>query len=580
MKKSDNKSDSSQLRRKAEELLVKKKSVSDTQLSEIEILKLNHELEVHQIELELQNDELSRAREQAEAVSEKFIELYDFAPSGYFTLSSEGRIIELNLAGSQMLGKERSRIKNDLFVLSVSEETRPVFNQFIKKIFKNKARESCDVILSIKNSMPEYVHLNGIISEKGGQCLVSAVDITDLRKAEDEKLEMQKQVSHLQNLERIGLLAGGFAHNFNNFLSVVLANLEYLDFFEIKNPEISRHVENAKDYINKAAALIKQLRAFAGTASYAMKELDINSLINSSLEFFKTVTGAQNRLETDLDSNLPLITGDKDEILRVLINLLYNASEAIGENSGVIRISTGVQYFDEKIPVKHQLSQKKLPGDFVFVKVYDNGRGMDKDTVNNIFEPFFTDKNTGRGLSMPAARGVLNAHDGAIIVDSIFNQGSTITLLFPVPEPRKIPGKYSLKNEKVKRIDVRFKGTLLVADDEIVLLEILASMLEFVGFTVLKAINGIEAVELFKSNSADIDGLLFDLTMPGLGGVAAVKAIQDLDRNIRVVFLSGYDISYRISDMDSVNYNAFIQKPFDINKLFDTLATVFKDLVI
>src|ERR1035437_5705711 len=150
-----------------------------------EMMKLIEELEVYQVELEMQNEELMRAKEQAETATEKYTELYDFAPSGYFTLSKEGKIIELNLTGAKMLGKERSRLKNDMFDFFVSNDTRPIFNLFLGKVFHSKVKESCEVTLSIKDHLPMYVHLTWIVTKNGEQCLVTVVDNTEHKQAEE-----------------------------------------------------------------------------------------------------------------------------------------------------------------------------------------------------------------------------------------------------------------------------------------------------------------------------------------------------------------------------------------------------------
>ncbi len=179
------------LRRKAEELFKKKPPKAVSQLTEAKTLKLIHELEVHQIELEMQNDELILAKEQAEAVSDKYIELYDFAPSGYFTLSKESEIIEINFSGANMLGKERSRLKNSLFGFFVSDDSKPIFSLFLGKVFKSKAKESCKVTLYTKDKVPVYVHLTGIVTDNEKQCLVTAMDISE-RKRTQELLQESK----------------------------------------------------------------------------------------------------------------------------------------------------------------------------------------------------------------------------------------------------------------------------------------------------------------------------------------------------------------------------------------------------
>ena len=193
------------LRLKAEELMIKTRSTNPSayqsvNITEVEILKLIHELEVHQIELKMQNEEIALAKNQAEIVSEKYIGLYDFAPSGYFTLSKEGQIIELNLSGSLMLGKERSLLKNSSFIYYIATDTKEIFNNFLEKIFINNTKETCEVAISTYGKSPIYVHLTGIATKDDTNCIINAIDITERKQSEQELLEKMEELLRFQNL--------------------------------------------------------------------------------------------------------------------------------------------------------------------------------------------------------------------------------------------------------------------------------------------------------------------------------------------------------------------------------------------
>ena len=201
-----NKTASALLRQKAEELLKKKSAATTSSLSEVESLRLIHELEVHQIELELQNKELGRAWADAEVVNDKYIRLYDFAPLGYFTLSGKGEIIELNISGARMLGKDRQHLKNNLFGFFVSEETKPIFSLFLEKAFKSKAKESCEVMMDSAGSLPFHVLLTGIVSDNEEHCLVTAVDITERKQAEEAVKESEEKFRKVFSCSRDALI--------------------------------------------------------------------------------------------------------------------------------------------------------------------------------------------------------------------------------------------------------------------------------------------------------------------------------------------------------------------------------------
>jgi PAS domain S-box-containing protein len=197
MKSSGILSDASILRQKAEELHKKKPAKTAAHLSESEMMKFMHELEVHQIELELQNEELLSARTAAQAAAEKYTELFDFAPSGYFALSKEVEIIGINLSGANMLGKERSQLQKSRFALFVSNDTLPIFNLFLGKIFESRERQTCEIIISTRDNLPKDIYLIGIAANKGDQCLIAGIDITERKKAEAELREKEVQYRNL-----------------------------------------------------------------------------------------------------------------------------------------------------------------------------------------------------------------------------------------------------------------------------------------------------------------------------------------------------------------------------------------------
>jgi PAS domain S-box-containing protein len=206
MKNSTVKQEAAILRRKAEELHKKRRTKTVLELSEPDALKLIHELEVHQIELELQNEELVLAKSAERAAKEKYVELYDFAPSGYFTLSKEGNIIEINLSGAKMLGKERSRLTNSMFAFFVSNNSKPIFNFFLLKIFNGKIKETCEVILSTDHDVPMHVQLSGIVGENGDQCLVNMIDITRRIHAEEALANSEIHYRRLFESAKDGIL--------------------------------------------------------------------------------------------------------------------------------------------------------------------------------------------------------------------------------------------------------------------------------------------------------------------------------------------------------------------------------------
>jgi len=402
-----------------------------------------------------------------------------------------------------------------------------------------------------------------------------ARDISERKKAETEKIEVQKKLLHSQKLESIGVLAGGIAHDFNNLLAAILGNLEYLFFKEIEDPEILHHISNAKEGVSKAALLTRQLLAYSGKSSYDIKKLDINALIKGNLELFRTIIGKNINFQTDLSNDLNTVNGDESQLQQVVMNLLTNASEAIGKEAGTIRLITGREYLDDAALRLNRLPQNPACGNFTFIQISDTGCGMTESVLERIFEPFFTTKFTGRGLGMASMLGIIEAHKGALFINSEPGRGSSFKVLLPSLQIGEKKKNGPVKKERYLNKIPKFKGTLIMADDEDMVLLIGSEIVEKFGFKVLKAGNGQAALDLFKAHAGRIDGVLLDMTMPVMDGPTAAKAIREIDASIPILIISGFDGSDQSIDLASIKHNGFIHKPFRIEELSDALNLVF-----
>jgi len=421
------------------------------------------------------------------------------------------------------------------------------------------------------NLFPEFSPAGKIISVIG-----ICRDISNRKKAELERMEIQKQLLHSQKMESIGLLAGGIAHDFNNLLAVVLGNLDYLDYFKMEDPEILKHLAHAKDGVIRAANLTKQLMAYAGHSFYELKELDINSQLKYYQKKLQTLIPPEIHFRMNLCSETTLVKGDRNHLDQVLIHLLTNSSEAIGTNHGEIIITTGIKDYSFQELIKTRIPYQPDPGRFVFIEVKDNGCGMDETTLSKVFEPFFTTKFTGRGLGMASVQGILIAHHGAILIKSAVSQGTTVTVLLPhlQSESSIITESPITKTTTGSKVS-QFTGTLIVADDEEMVLEMNAVILRKLGFEVLTAVNGLEAVRLFKIHQEKITGVILDLAMPEMDGLTAAKLIREIHSGIKIIIISGYDPSDEAFKSVAEITDGFVQKPFNMQQLKETLTGVF-----
>jgi len=390
-----------------------------------------------------------------------------------------------------------------------------------------------------------------------GRVFLQAIvrDVTERKAAEAERLELERRLLHAQKLESLGVLAGGIAHDFNNLLMAMLGNLE-LAVREISPASPARPRLDAVDRAaRRAAELTRQMLAYSGRGRFMIDRLDLNGLVEESVHLLRASTPATLTLNLRLDYAIPAIEADAGQIQQVIANLAVNASEAIGNESGTITLSTGVLDCDASYLRRSRLDEMP-PGRYVYFEVADTGCGMDEQTQKQMFEPFFTTKFTGRGLGMAAVLGIVRGHRGAILLDSALGKGAVVRVLFPVAEAAPRPAG---------------AGTILVADDEDMVLQLCTATLESLGFSVLTAMDGKEAVEMVRRHGAVIRAILLDLTMPNLDGVAVLEEILCLQPGAKVILSSRYDEAEATRCIPKDRLAGFIRKPFGLEQLRCTL---------
>lgn len=396
-----------------------------------------------------------------------------------------------------------------------------------------------------------------------------ASDITELKRAEAERLEMERRLLQTQKMESLGVMAGGIAHDYNNLLTVILGNLE-LARAELSPSAVARlRIESAVQAAQRAADLTRQMLAYSGKGHFVIKQLDLSDLIEQNLQLFRASISGTITFNLNLGRGLPRIAADPNQVQQVVINLLTNASEAIGDASGIITLSTGQQECDEAYLSRSRLDEKPPAGRFVYLEVSDTGCGMDTATQERLFDPFFSTKFTGRGLGMPAVLGIVRGHHGAITVDSQPGRGTTVRVLFPALEAPAVA-----EAAETRLAVAPWPGAVLVVDDEELVRELCQDMLAELGLRALVAANGEQAVALLREHADDIQCVLLDLTMPRLDGMATLKALRQIRPDLKVVMLSGYSEAEIARRFPEAELDGFIQKPFKFQTLQDVLERV------
>jgi PAS domain S-box-containing protein len=403
--------------------------------------------------------------------------------------------------------------------------------------------------------------------------IVVAHDITERKRAEVERLELEARIQHTQKLESLGVLAGGIAHDFNNLLMGVLGNasLALLDL----PPEstVRGSVKRIETAAHRASDLTKQLLAYSGKGRFVVQYLDLSKVVEEMVHLLKTVISKKATLRFDFAPKLPSIEADATQMRQVVMNLITNASDALGEAAGIITIRTGVVDVDAGYLAGTYLDEDLDPGEYVYLEVADTGCGMDVEAIRKIFDPFYTTKFTGRGLGLAAVLGIVRGHHGAIDVDSEPGQGSCFKVLFPRAAPDHLP-------EARQRDEVetwRGSGAVLVVDDEETVRSVASLVLERYGFEVMTANDGEEAVEVYKEHRDRIRLVLLDMTMPRMGGEETFKALVELNPNVRILLSSGYNEQEAIGRFAGSGLAGFIQKPYTPTELVNVVRKISGD---
>jgi len=406
--------------------------------------------------------------------------------------------------------------------------------------------------------------------ELAGRQMVLAThrDISALKFAEDARHKLEQQMLHAQKLESLGVLAGGIAHDFNNILMAIIGNADLALMRINRESPAVENLHRIEQAAARAADLAKQMLAYSGKGKFVVENIDLNILLEEMLHMLEVSISKKAVLRLDPYQPLPPVEADATQIRQIIMNLVINASEAIGDKSGVIAITTGCMDCDRSYLKDVWLDENLNDGLYVYLEIADSGCGMDKETLSKLFDPFFTTKFTGRGLGMAAVLGIVRGHRGAIKVYSEPGRGTTFKILLPASgRPAGLFNDDSLAER------LQGNGTVLLVDDEETIRGIGAEMLNELGFSTVTAADGREAVEVFKSRS-DIAFVILDLTMPHMDGEQCFRELRQIDPDVKVIMSSGYNEQEVTEKFIGKGLAGFIQKPYRLSTLQEVIRTV------
>ncbi|MFZ1955965.1 MAG: response regulator [Desulfobacterales bacterium] len=390
------------------------------------------------------------------------------------------------------------------------------------------------------------------------------IPITERKRAEEERRRLEGQLEQARKMEAIATLAGGIAHQFNNLLSAVSGNIELMKLDDHDRQKYDRYFTPIENSIQRMAKLTGQLLAYARGGKYRVSRMSMIEFVRETLPLVEHTIKPSITLETDLPEKVSRVTMDVTQMQTVLSGILSNASEAI-EKAGHVLISCR----DEHITAEQSKRTPGLvPGDYVVLSVMDDGKGMDEKTRQRIFEPFFSTKFQGRGLGMASVYGIIKNHEGWITVDSKPLRGTTVKIFLPAVKSE------ALAIKPVRALNMENSGTILVIEDEEMVLDVTCTMLQNLGYRVLAARSGEEALRIADSHDGQIDLALLDIILPDMGGKDIYPRLLASRPNLRVIVCSGYTLNGPAQEILKQGAQGFIQKPYTMAALSEKLSAI------
>jgi signal transduction histidine kinase/CheY-like chemotaxis protein len=386
-----------------------------------------------------------------------------------------------------------------------------------------------------------------------------------------ERKQVEEQLRESQKLESLGVLAGGIAHDFNNLLTGILGNASLSLELAPANSPMRPLLQRLMQASERAADLTRQLLAYAGKGRFVLSAIDLSTLVGEISRLVRSSFPGHVRLDLQLTPELPAIEADPAQIQQIVMNLLLNAAESIpGDRAGLVTVRTSDFVATEEDLRGTLPSSRPQPGRYAALEVIDNGSGMEPSTQARIFEPFFTTKFTGRGLGLSAVLGIVSSYHGMLRVESQPGTGTRFLVLLPASQKTMESVRAKLPQ------DLYGAGTILVVDDEPIVLSLARNALERAGYQVLAATGGMEALEILQQTAAEISLVILDVTMPGMSGEETYKRLKALRPNLPVIISTGHSETEIVGRFAGTGLAGFLQKPYTTTQLAEKIKAAMQ----
>ncbi|MEO8089254.1 MAG: response regulator [Gemmatimonadales bacterium] len=576
------------------------------------------ELRVAEEELRQQNEELAVTHLELDHERRRYQELFEFAPGAYLVTDPSGIVRQANRSAARLLNVPPTFLAGKALAAFVATEDRARFRSLLTEMgsaagshtaaFKLQPREGgtldAELTYSVSQARegdPRVIRwlvrnvtereqmarqIRALNMELESRVAARTADLTEAHRLARDLVEKEQsarraaefseaQSRHVQKLESIGVLAGGIAHDFNNLLHVVLGNADIALSNLTKGSPAREPIDEVVRATLRAADLTRQLLAYSGKGTFVVRHLDLSTEVREMATLLRTGISKQATLAWELSPTLPAVSADPTQIRQIVMNLITNASDALGEAGGTITLRTGVTRVEDLedhsfgVPLDGQGTPDPSKGPLVYLEIGDSGSGMTPDTLSRIFDPFFSTKFTGRGLGLAAVMGIVRSHHGQIRVRTAPSEGTAFRVLFPsvagtARKPAKATGE---------RSDWQGSGTILVVDDEEGVREVAERMLQEIGFQTMTAGDGRAALEIMEQAGDSVTAVLLDLSMPRMGGTETFRRLRALKPELPILMMSGYTEQVVAPQFSGAGpgITGFLQKPFLAENLIAVL---------
>ncbi len=550
----------SELRQQAEKI-VKEKQKAFPELSELpseEVQRVIHELRVHQIELEMQNEELCRLRNELEISRDKYLDLYDFAPIGYFTVDSNGVIQEVNLRGALLLESERCYVNGTLFYNFIFEEDKDLFYKHQQLVLKTGERQSCELRMKKKKNLQFHARIESIVAPGSSGDLIRAA-VSDVT----ERVRLESQLRQDEKMKALGTLSAGFAHEFNNILFPIMGYIEMgiLDLPKGKTQNIRLYLERTLPLCKRAALLIGQILTFTHPVEQTLTPLKLQNTVRDAIRLLAPLCPDTIALCHQTDENSGTVMGNPFQIYRILTNLYTNACEAMEKRGGGLEVSV------EPVSVSPEtaLAEDMKPGKYARLTVRDTGCGIEPANIGRVFDPFFTTKKFGKGtgLGLSVVHGLVSQHKGIIKIDSKPGEGTAVHVYLPA-----ISAESDVISPGTRAKEAIQGGAehILLTDDEEAVVLMHQEFLGKLGYRVSSFTESPAALEAFRLHPDAFDLVITDTSMPEMTGAELAREIFKIRLNTPIIICTGYSETMNEETAKAMGIRECIKKPVSISE--------------